>query len=133
MMVAITQEEETLTMAEPGTSMWQSPRGNRGGGGEFAKKCALRQLDLFGNKVSDPYKTVKVSTFRKKSGSVVGVHSRLRKKRMKVSAPSARSQPAAEGRKGSKPSSENSVPDPASARLIQSLIIGDKLKMVRGY
>ena len=85
-------------------------------------------MDLFGNKVSDPYKTVKVSTFRKKSGSVVGVHSRLRKKRMKVSAPSARSQPAAEGRKGS-----NSVPDPASARLIQSLIIGDKLKMFRGY
>ena len=52
---------------------------------------------------------------------------------MKVSTPSARSQPAAEGKKGSNPSIETSVPDPALARLIQSLIIGDKLKMVRGY
>ena len=91
------------------------------------------QIDLFGSKTKDPFKVTKVKSFRKNHGRVVNDHKRYKLRINKPSQKQLKDFPAAKPKSSNKngmmPSQEV---DHLSNQLIQSLLIQDKLDLVRG-
>ena len=109
----VTQDEE-LTMANPEVPppAARAPR---------PLKSAPKQLDLFGNILPSPKtKSVRVQAHTRRGGSRVAAHVRTIKSN-KVSKVSK-----------SKPKYDFSSMDPETVKLVKSMMIQEKLDMVRG-